>query len=350
MPRKTSTRRLTASRSSTICDIAQALGISAMTVSRVLNSHPQVSPETRRKVAQKAAELNYRPNRWARTLVTNRSQILGLVVPDISHSFFSEITRGIQEIIEEQGYNLLLCNTGRDAITEIREIDALLASRVDGLIIASEQSENSWEYFAALETQGVHFVLIDRFFRNLNCSYLTTDDVEVGRLATEHLIELGHRKIAHIRGSSISNARLRLEGYQTALRAHGIPEKAAWIVPGNFRVQDSYDAAMFLMSLEDRPTAIFAGNDTSAYGAVKGCVEAGFPVPRRVSVIGAGNIEGDQHPHPFLSTIHWDRLEIGREAARALLDAIAGGQPRTGARKVFPPSLLVRESTALPSE
>ena len=333
-------------RGATIWDIARELGVSAMTVSRALNSHPAVRDETRRRILEKAAELNYRPNRWARTLVTNRTNIIGLVVPDISHTFYGEITRGIQEVIEEQGYNLLLCNTGRDPQTEIREVDALLGSRVEGLIVASEQPEESVEYFARIVRQGIPLVSIDRFFPKLKCSRFTTDDHEAGRLATEHLIRLGHRKIAHVRGLRTSAARLRLEGYLEALRSRGIRQDPSWVISGDFRVDESCQAAKFLMGLRNRPTAIVTGNDTSAFGVIRGCREVGLSVPEDVSVAGMGNIEGDLHPNPYLTTVHWDRLTMGREAARVLLGLISGERANRTLKRVFPPTLVVRHSTA----
>lgn len=317
-----------------------------MTVSRAINGHPAVSEETRRLIMEKAAKLNYRPNRWARGLVTNRSHLVGLVVPDISHSFYAEITLGIQNYIEEQGYNLLLCNSGRDPKTEIREIEALMATRVEGIIIASSQIEEQQEYFAQLKRQGLALVFIDRFFPKLNCNHLVADDVEVGRTATEHLIELGHRKIAHLSGPDISPGRLRKEGYIRALRDHGL--SLSRVVPGNFRLEDSYEAAKTLLVPEDRPTAIFAASDYSAFGAVQACRDAGLGVPQDVSVIGAGNIEGSRHPNAFLSTVDWDRQEMGREAGSVLLGLIEG-RTQNVVKKVFPPRLLVRQSTSRPS-
>ncbi len=318
-----------------------------MTVSRAINGHPAVSDVTRRRVMERAAQLDYRVNRWARGLVTSRSHLIGLLVPDISHSFYAELTLGIQRSLEEKGYNLLLCNSGRDPRIELRELDVLLSTRVEGLIVASSQPEESPEYFVQLKEQGLAFVLIDRFFQKLNCSRLIADDLEIGRIATEHLISLGHRKIAHVRGPAISPGRLREEGYLSALRAHGLGEDRSWIVQGNFRVQDSYDATQFLLKLKDRPTAIFAGSDYSAFGVVQSCRDAGVAVPEDLSVIGAGNIEGNRHPNAFLSTVHWDRQEMGREAAKILLDLIEGRSQRA-VKKVFPPQLLVRQSTAPP--
>ena len=253
----------------------------------------------------------YRPNRWARSLVTRKSGLIGLIVPDISHSFFAEITRGIQEVLEQHAYNLVLCNTNRDPATEIREIEALLSAHVDGLLIASDQPEEGWRYYAHMAEQGERFVLIDRYFDQLRSARVGTDDLQAGKIAAEHLIQLGHRSIAHVRGPAIRPARLRLEGYRAALKEHRLKTCESWVVPGNFRLLDSREAARFLMCLHDRPTAIVAGNDTSAFGVIRGCREAGCRVPEDVSVIGIGNVEGDQHPNPFLTTVHWDRLGNG---------------------------------------
>ncbi len=167
-----------------------------MTVSRALSGNGHVSEETRRRVQEAASDLGYRPNRWARSLVTRKSGLIGLIVPDISHSFFAEITRGIQDVMEQHGYNLVLCNTNRDPATEMREIEALRSAHVDGLLIASDQPEDSWRYFAGLAEQGERFILIDRYFDQLRCAHVGTDDLQAGRLATGHLIQLGHRSCA----------------------------------------------------------------------------------------------------------------------------------------------------------
>ncbi len=335
-------------RNVTLVDIARLLDISPMTVSRALNSHPSVSDETRRKVLRKAKELNYRPNLSARSLVTRKSGVIGLVVPDISHSFYAEVTLGIQRIIEEKGYALILSSSHRDVKTEIREIDAMMSGQVEGLIVASTLPEDSCDYFANLQRMRVPFVLIDRYFRRLSCSRLTTDDFEVGRIATEHLVSLGHRNIVHLCGKGTSVGRLREEGYRHALEAHGLRAENAWIVPGNFQIEDSRQAVRLLFHLDTRPTAIFGASDYSAFGALAECRELGLQVPRDVSVIGAGDIEGSSNPCAFLTTVRWEREALGREAARLLLDRIAGPVGTRPATIIFPPALVVRQSTGPP--
>ncbi|MCS7024327.1 MAG: LacI family transcriptional regulator [Bryobacteraceae bacterium] len=335
-------------RPSTVKDIAAALGVSVMTVSRALNGHPAVAEQTRRLVLQKAAELNYRPNRLARSLVTSRSWMIGLIVPDISHTYYSEITRGAQEVLREAGYHLLLCMSNRDARTEIEEINVLLSTRCEGLLVVSEQRESSAAMFAEIRRQRVPVVLIDRFFETLDCSYATTDDHRVGYLAAQHMIGLGHRRIAFLRGPDVSAARLRLKGFLAALADHGIPLPEEYLEQGQFRFAESHAATLRLLALAAPPTAIVAANDISAFGAIRACRDAGFEVPVQVSVMGAGNVEGDQHPNPFLTTIAWDRLELGREAARLLLAHLASpDQPQLIRR--FPPELLVRHSTSPPA-
>jgi LacI family transcriptional regulator len=329
----------------TIQDIATSLNLSAMTVSRAMTSHPEISETTKQRVLDRAREMNYRPNRWARNLVTQRSSVVGLVIPDISHAFFADIADAVQEVLEQNGYSLLLCRSNRDARTEIKEIEMLLDSRVAGLIVASEQPESSSRFFARLQKEGIRFVLIDRTFLRLRCDKLTTDDHQVGVLATEHLADLGHRRIAHVCGPEMSTARQRVDGYRETLQRYGLEQHPQWVVNGGFRIDESRCAALRILSARRRPTAIFAASDLSAFGVVAACRETGLSVPGDVSVVGVGNIEGDQHPHPFLTTVDWQRREMGREAARILLDRIAGVEPASPITHAFPPRLLVRHSS-----
>jgi LacI family transcriptional regulator len=329
----------------TIVDIARKVGVSAMTVSRALRGSSEISEATRLRIVRCAEEMSYRPNRWARMLVTRRSSIVGLIVPDIAHSYFAEITRGIEEVIEKAGYSLLLCHSRMDPGRERREIDTLVGSRVEGLIVASEQSEKSADAFLHLQSERMPFVLIDRFFPGHNFPTVRVDDLNAGRLATEHLISLGHRHIAHIQGPALSPATLRLRGYLETLRKHKIPHRKDYVVRGRFDMESGREAMHQLLALEPRPTAVFAGNDPMAIGAVYACREAGVAVPGDVSIIGSGNIEGAYHPNPFLTTIDWPRVDLGRKAGALLLAAIASPQRERVLAETFAPQLLSRQST-----
>ena len=201
----------------TIVDIARELGVSAMTVSRALNGKADVSEDMRRRVMEYAEMLGYRPNRWARTLVTRKSMIIGVVVPEIAHSFFAEIISGIEDVLEQAGFNLLLCHSRCSADRERVEIDALIDSRVDGLIVAPEQPQKNPGPFLDLQKRKIPFVLVDRFFPGHEFSAVRLDDVAAGFLATECLIKLGHKRIAHIAGPDMTPPTLRRRGYLKAL-------------------------------------------------------------------------------------------------------------------------------------
>jgi LacI family transcriptional regulator len=333
----------------TIVDIAKKLGVSPMTVSRALRGSSEVSQKTTKRVLRCAQELGYKPNRWARSLVTRKTSMIGVVIPDISHSFFAEVTRGVEQVTSPAGYNLLLCDSCLDPEKEKDEIDMLVTSRVEGLIVASEQPEDSPGTFQRLREGGVPFVLVDRYFRRCNFPAVVVDDVEVGRLATQHLIALGHRRIAHIRGPEFSPAALRYRGYQEALRACRIPINKKWVISGRFDIESGSEAARLLLKLDTPPTAIFAGNDPMAIGALRACREEGVDVPGDVSIVGAGNIEGSHHPNPFLTTMDWPRKELGRTAAALLLKIASERSPRENyVIEKFFPQLLIRQSTAPP--
>ncbi len=316
-----------------------------MTVSRALTGSDEVSAKTRERVLERARELGYRPNRWARSLVTRRSSIIGVVIPDIEHSFFAEITAGVEEIIEPAGYNLLLCHSRGDIARETSALSMLVGSHVDGLIVATVHPALEAEEFVRLREMGIPFVLIDRLYPKEEFWGVGVDDRAVGRLATEHLIDLNHRRIAHICGPSLSPGLLRHKGYLSALKKHGIEANRDWILRGTFYADSGGEAMRRLLETRPRPTAVFAANDPMAIGAVYACRDAGLRVPEDISVIGAGNIEGSLHPNPFLTTVDWPRQDLGRTAARMLLNAIKHPRHRPETT-LFEPRVLVRQSAA----
>ena len=333
----------------TITDIARALGVSAMTVSRALRGNSEVSDKTRESVLRVAEEMGYRPHRWARSLVTSKTSIVGVVIPDISHSFFAEVTLGVEEVINRAGYNLLLCGSCLDPAKEQAEIEMLVSSLVDGLIVASEQPEDCPQLFVGLAENGIPFVLVDRFFPRWSFPAVLTDDLAVGRLATEHLIELGHRRIAHIRGPRLSPSSLRFRGYQETLEAHRLPLDETLVPIGSFDIQSGREAMGELLRVDPRPTGVFAANDPMAIGALYACREAGLRVPADISIVGAGNIEGSQSPNPFVTTVDWPRRELGRCAANLLLGMTEHRSESGGDLvRTFSPRLLKRQSSAAP--
>ena len=322
----------------TLEDIARALNVSKMTVSRAINNHPEISPQTRERILATAQKMKYRPNQFARALTTHHSYLIGIVVPDLMHSYFAEICRGVESQARPVGYQNLICSTDEEARKERDEIEALL-SRTDGLIVASALSTSEAKFYRRLLSEGANIVLIDRVLDGLRCSAVTTDDVEVGKLATEHLIKLGHRKIGHLRGPDVSTSLKRLRGYQEAMaRARLKP----LVRECGFTESDGRTAMKKWIAKGDLPTAIFAANDPAAIGAMAALSEAGLSVPKDVAFVGAGNIHyGDMLSVP-LTTVSWSTSAMGQEAANLLLQLING---KKKAHKItVPPELVIRRS------
>jgi LacI family transcriptional regulator len=329
----------------TLEDIARALNVSKMTVSRAINNHPEISAATRERILATARKMNYRPNQFARALTTHQSYLIGIVVPDLMHSYFAEICRGVETRARPAGYQNLICSTEEEARKEQDEIEALL-SRTDGLIVASAMAGREIKFYRDLLDDGAKIVLIDRVLEGLRCSAVTTDDVQVGVLATEHLIRLGHRQIGHLRGTNASTSMQRLEGYKQALAKARIRIKRNFVRECGFTEADGYAAMKAWIASGDLPTAIFAANDPAAIGAMVAMNDAGLKVPDDIAFVGAGSIHyGDMLRVP-LTTVGWSTSAMGQAAAELLLELIVDkGKNGTPRRIVIPPRLVIRQSS-----
>lgn len=326
-------------------DIARDLNVSVMTVSKVVRGCADVGAETRRRVLARIKELNYQPNWVARSLAAGRTFIIGLIVPDLMHSFFAEIAKGVSATIQPMGYDVVICNSEENGGVEASEIDRLLGRQVDGLILASAQPPSSTEVFQRIAARGIPFVLIDRRFPEVPAPYVGVDDEAIGRLATRHLIECGCRRIAHIAGPPLTPGVGRLKGYQDALATAGISVPAGYIV----RASDDasgYEAARRLLELQPRPDAIFGYNDPTAAGAMKAVLESGLQIPAQMKVIGVGNVHYSDLLRVPLSTIDQSSAFIGQNAAEILVKAISTRRKRPSRSIIIEPVLIARESTA----
>jgi LacI family transcriptional regulator len=329
----------------TLADLAKELGVSIMTISRAINNHAAIHPETRKRVLAAVKRLNYHPNHYARALLTNRSHLLGLVVPDLMHSYYAEIAKAIEAEARIAGYEVLLCNTEEDGVSELREVEAL-RHRTDGLIIASAVAPTQASAYRKMLREGARIVLIDRRLEKLRCPVVTTDNVRVGALVTEHLIRLGHRRIGHLRGPDVSVAYDRLEGYKQALAAHRLRFDERLVRACGFLEENGYDAMCAWINEANYPAAIYAANDPVAIGAMRALAEARIKVPREVAVVGSGAIHyGDLLRIP-LTTVTWDKTGLGRRAARLLIELIEGNGGKSAAQTdaMLEPELVVRQS------
>lgn len=325
-------------------DLAERLNLSISTVSAALKNRSDISPTTRRRVWNKAKEMNYRPNWVARSLVTRKTQVLGVIVPDLSRSFFTEVTKGIDEVTSEKGYHLVICNTGEDAVREEEELMTLISKRVDGLIVASAQKPGTKGVGKQLAKTGIPFVLVDRFFPRVD--FVGGDDKKIGYLATEHLISQQYKNIAHIRGPHISTAIGRYQGYMNALRRHGLSMRRDYVIEAHYHEESSgYQSMRKLLEVSRRPDAIFAASDPIAIGALQAILEAKLRLPEDMGLIGVGNARYGQYLSVSLSTVDQNRVQIGRTAANLLLRRIQKSAPSQPQIILIDPTLVIRESS-----
>jgi LacI family transcriptional regulator len=326
-------------------DIAQDLGVSLMTVSKALRSHSDISEETRQRVLQRMRELNYQPDWIARSMVTGRTYLVGLVLPDLMHSFFAEVATAVARKLQPLGYQVVVCNTVEDAAVEKRNLEVLTARKMDGLIIASAQRPGHTEVFKTLDSSGMAYVLIDRILPGVSANYVGVRDQDLGVMATEHLIAQGARRVAHIRGPSVSTGSGRLRGYRKALESAGIEVRPEYIVHGQSGDSGGYDAMRQLLKLDPRPDGVFCYNDPVAAGAIKAVLEAGLRVPEDIAIIGAGNVHYSDLLRVPLSTVDQSSSLIGERAAELLAECMEAKVRPEPKRVLIPPRLVVRDSS-----
>lgn len=328
----------------TIQDVAARAGVSSTTVSHVVNKTRPVSTELAARVAQAMAELGYQPNALARSLRRKRTHTLGMIVPDSANPFFAEVGRGIEDTCFASGYSVILCNSNDDPSRELLYIDLLIGKQVDGILLAPTGNQAGLD--GALQTRSIPMIVIDRDILGATVDRVHIDHAAGGYLATRHLIDLGHRRIGHIGGpAQRSPVPDRSAGYRRALQEADLPLDDHLIVDGNFRDAGGYSGAQDLLALPDPPTAIFAGNDLMAIGALAAARKASVPVPAGLSVVGFDDIHLAGYMDPPLTTVAQPKYELGVIAAQLLLARLV--QPELPVqRRLLQAQLVVRQSTA----
>jgi LacI family transcriptional regulator len=333
-------------------DIARELGLSVVTVSKVLRNHPDIAERTRERVLQRVKELDYRPNVLARSLVTGRSYLIGLVVPDLMHPFFAEIAKALSAAVRGEGYSLIISASEEDSELEAREIETLLARRLDALVIASSGLDA--RTLDQIDRMEQPYILIDRDCPGVTANFVGMDDEAAGRLATQHLIDQGCRRIAHIRGRNNSTGRRRFEGYRQMLAANGLPYSEDLVVVGSTVEVESQshgaEAMRRLLRERLRPDAVFCFNDPLAIGAMKVILEAGLRIPEDIAIIGCGNLHYDDALSVPLSSIDQKSQMVGEKTAAILLNIFASKARPEPVRIVLDPALVARTSSLRKAE
>jgi DNA-binding LacI/PurR family transcriptional regulator len=328
----------------TIVDVARRAGVSIATVSRSVHGSSLVNLATRRRVEQAMTELNYAPNVVARGLVTSRTQAIGLVITSMADPFFPPIVQGVEETAHDHGYGVLLCTSNNDPLRELSVVRLLRERRVDAIIIAA--SRVGGLYRSHLQETKAPLVLINNEQSGTYDHSVGTDDVAGGRLATEHLIDLGHRTIGYVHGPlAKASTQDRLRGYEMALCAHGWALDPALVVVGDGQAEGGRLVVRELLMHSPRPTAVVCFNDLTALGVLFAIRNAGLRVPQDISVIGYDDIALAAYTEPPLTTIAQQSHEMGSLAMRLALDLLAGKEV---ASVTLPAALVQRESCGPP--
>ena len=329
-------------------DVAELAGVSASTVSHVLNGTRKVSEDTRERVRLAIEELGYEPNLLAKSLKVSRTFTIGLLISDIQNPFFTSVIRGAEDVALSRGYHLFLCNTDEDPNREDEYVRELSKKRVDGLIVASSASRR--DHALQLRLEDVPFVFMDREVEGIEADTVSVDNRLGMRLIAEHLTQLGHERVGMVSGPlEKSSGHGRYHGLRDALADLGLPLRDSLVRFGDFRVSGGREAAEVLLRLPEPPTALVVSNNQMTLGALLAVRELGLRVPDEVSVVSFDDMEWAPLANPPLTALAQPTYEMGATAARMLLDKIEKKATGSPSKLFMEPELMVRGSTGSPA-
>ena len=331
----------------TMKDIARDLGVSVVTVSKVLRNHSDIGAETRKRVLKRMKELNYQPNPAARTLVSGRTNLIGLIVPDLVHPFFAQVAKGISAKLRTVDYSLIISSSEDNPALEASEINQMLGRRVDALILASAQS--SADPLRKIKDSGIPCVLLDRKIAGVNAVFVGIDDVLAGTVATTHLLDIGCKVVAYLAGSNVSTSLDRQSGYSSTMAAKGFTLGPEYIVQyghgDDSGDQAGYVAMKQLLTRRPRPDGVFCCNDPIALGAMRAIMDAGLQIPGDIAVVGCGNLNYADFLRVPLTSIDQDSDKLGTHAAKLALSLIKRKGEATPKDVLVSARLVVRASS-----
>ncbi|HMG89447.1 MAG TPA: LacI family DNA-binding transcriptional regulator [Chryseolinea sp.] len=331
----------------TIHDIAKKLNVTASTVSRALNDNPRISDATKKAVQKTALKLNYHPNQIAAALRNGRSNIIGVIVPTVDRSFFSSVVRGIEEIANQAKYNVMICQSYDDYDKEVATVEALLRSRVDGIIASFAKQTRDFDHFLKAKERGIPLILFDRSNDELEVSHVVVDDYLGAFKATEHLIQQGCSRIAHFAGAQrISIYRDRLRGYKDALVAHGLALTENLVIESNLQLEDGRNSMAQLLKGKEMPDGVFSSSAFGILGALQVLKEKNIRVPQDVALVGFSNEPYTSFTEPSITTVEQHSLRMGNAAAEIFLEEVLDEDKKFIPQKiVLKPELIVRQSS-----
>jgi len=324
-----------------IADVAKMANVSTATVSRVISNAGTVKKETAEKVLEAIKKLNYQPNMLARQLRRSETKTILVVVPDITNTFFSAVLRGIESVAIENGYQVLLGDARNDVESETSFLTILGQKKADGLILLTARTDQK---ILEILSQDYPVVLACEYYEGSKLPTVSIDNVSSARRATEYLISLNHKRIGHISGPlNIVVGRDRCRGFQQAMAQHGLSVDPSLVQEGEFSFESGFNLMIKFLSLENPPTAIFAGNDEMAMGAIKAAKSKGLRVPEDLSVVGFDDIQFSSIFEPALTTVAQPTFDMGQKAMRLLLKLILNEELEKD-QFILQDKLVVRES------
>jgi LacI family transcriptional regulator len=335
----------------TLDDIARRMNVSRVTVSKALRGHPDISEQTTRRVRELAHQLGYSPNIIARTLSARRSNMLGLVIPKIAHFFFSSVIEAVYNTAFDRNYETLLTVSQENTERERKHLQTLVSMRVDGIIVSISQETRDLEIFRWIKKMGIPVVFVDRAPEPPlpGFSSVVVDDRGGALLAVEQAYRVGYRKIACIGGhTGVNIGKHRIEGFEEALRLHGLPVDPDWVVPGGFGKEDGYNGLKHLYAIGKMPTFVFAVTYPVALGIYEAASELGICIPRDLDIICFGDGDANRFLSPSLSCISQPTRDLGSTAVQMLLDMIAHPEDQLEQHTTLPTELVLRQTCSVP--
>ncbi|HZH70859.1 MAG TPA: LacI family DNA-binding transcriptional regulator [Mariniphaga sp.] len=334
----------------TIYDIAKKLNIAASTVSRALNHNPIVSDKTRELIESTAAEMGYRPNIMAANFRSRRTNTIGVLLPLINRHFFSSVISGIEDIAYKNGFTVTISQSNDNLEKETKIAHTFFSNRVDGVIISIGMETNNADHFKLFSQRNVPLVFFDRIVEEMSANKIVVDDFRGGYMATEHMINQGAKRIAHIGGPlNLKIYQDRLAGYKAALKDAKLPISKSMHIHNSLTMDDGAKAIKKLLKTEKVPDAIFCANDHTALSSIINLRKHGIIVPQDVLVVGFSNEPFSEVVTPSISTIKQPGFEMGQKAAQFLIEEIKiKDVPHPVKTMVMPTELIIRESSVKP--
>ena len=327
--------------------MARQLHVSVSTVSRALSNHDSISETTKQRVWQLAQELHYQPNNLAAGLRTGRSNLLGVLVPHIDGHFFSSVMHGIETVASKAGYNIMICQSNEDVVSERKNIDTFIKAQVEGILVSLSRTTHDSRHFEKVHKRGIPLVFFDRILEGLHVSAVVLDDHQGAYQVVRHLIERGCRRIAHFAGPQHLNIyKNRQQGYLDALRTHGLPPDKDLIFTCDMTQEEGVEGMKQLLDLPQPPDAVFSASDFAIVGALQVLKERGICVPHEVALAGFSNETFTSLTEPRLTSVDQHCEQMGQSAVRLFLDILEDTTGRFSPRRiVLQPEVLLRESS-----